>query len=116
MATIEKRERKGSTVYMVDIRIAGFPRQKKTFQRLTDAKIWAAKTETAIRNGEIKNVVLTAKRKALSDVITRYEKEILPTLAKTTQRAAQTHLSYWQRELGTHALSYITPEDRKSVV
>ncbi len=110
MATIEKRERKGSTVYMVDIRIAGFPRQKKTFQRLTDAKIWAAKTETAIRNGEIKNVVLTAKRKALSDVITRYEKEILPTLAKTTQRAAQTYLSYWQRELGTHALSYITPD------
>ena len=110
MATIEKRERKGGTVYMVDIRIAGLPRQKKTFQRLTDAKIWAAKTETAIRNGEIKNVVRTAKRKALSDVITRYEREVLPNLAKTTQRAAQTYLGYWKRELGAHALSYITPE------
>lgn len=110
MATIEKRERKGGTVYMVDIRIAGVPRQKKTFQRLTDAKIWAAKTETAIRNGEIKNVVRTAKRKALSDVIERYEREVLPNLAKTTQRAAQTYLGYWKRELGAHALSYITPE------
>lgn len=110
MATIERRERKGRTVYMVDIRIAGVPRQKKTFQRLTDAKIWAAKTETAIRNGEIKNVVRTAKRKALSDVIARYEKEVLPNLAKTTQRTAQTYLGYWKRELGAHALSYITPE------
>lgn len=110
MATIEKRERKGGTVYLVDIRIAGVPRQKKTFQRLTDAKIWAAKTETAIRNGEIRNVVRTAKRKALSDVIDRYEKEVLPNLAKTTQRAAQTYLGYWKRELGAHALSYITPE------
>lgn len=110
MATIEKRERKSGTVYLVDIRIAGFPRQKKTFQRLTDAKIWAAKTETAIRNGEIKNIVRTAKRKTLSDVIHRYEEEVLPNLAKTTQRAAQTYLGYWQRELGAHALSFVTPE------
>jgi len=110
MATIEKRERKGGTVYMVDIRIAGMPRQKKTFQRLTDAKLWATRTEAAIRNGEIKNVVRTAKRKTLSDVIERYEREVLPALAKTTQRAAQTYLGYWQRELGKHALTFITPE------
>lgn len=68
MATIEKRERKSGTVYLVDIRIAAFPRQKKTFQRLTDAKIQAAKIEAAIRNGEIRNIVRTTKRKTLSDL------------------------------------------------
>ena len=110
MATIEKRDRKGRTVYMVDIRIAGFPRQKKTFQRLTDAKQWASKTETAIRDGEFRNVVRTAQRKTLCDVIERYEGEVLPHKAKSTQRAAQTYLGHWKRELGSYALSFITPE------
>lgn len=36
MATIERRERKNGVVYLADIRIQGFPRQKKTFKRLTD--------------------------------------------------------------------------------
>jgi len=35
MATIERRERQSGTVYLADVRIRGFPRQKKTFKRLT---------------------------------------------------------------------------------
>ena len=34
MATIEKRERKKGVVYQVDVRVAGYPRQKKSFQAL----------------------------------------------------------------------------------
>ena len=43
MATIERRERQSGVVYLADVRIRGFPRQKKTFKRLTDAKIWTSR-------------------------------------------------------------------------
>lgn len=78
MATIVKRERQGGTVYLVDIRIHGFPRQKKTFKRLTDAKLWAQQTEAAIRKGEFQNVVATARGKTVKDVIDRYRDDVLP--------------------------------------
>jgi len=110
MATIEKRERSFGTVYMADVRIKGFPRQKKTFKRLTDAKMWAQQTEAAIRKGEFKNAIKTANTKALQDVIDRYRDEVSPHKAETTQRAEKSYLSFWERELGEYALSYVTPE------
>ena len=36
MARIEKRERKTGTVYLADVRIRGYPRQRKAFKRLLD--------------------------------------------------------------------------------
>ena len=76
MATIERRERQSGTVYLADVRIRGFPRQKKTFKRLTDAKIWAQQTEAAIRQGEFRNVLKTAKSKTLRDVIAHYRTDV----------------------------------------
>lgn len=110
MATIEKRERKSGIVYAVDIRIAGFPRQKKTFRRLTDAKHWAARTEAAIKDGHFVPKVATSKRQTFSDVLQRYESDVLPHLAQSTQRAAQTYLKHWQTIFGKHALTYITAD------
>jgi hypothetical protein len=78
MANIQKRERKSGPVYLADVRIHGFPRQKKTFKRLTDAKLWAQQTEAAIRKGEFQNVVSTARSKTLNDVIERYRDDVLP--------------------------------------
>ena len=110
MATIERRERKAGTVYQVDIRIAGYPRQKKTFRRLTDAKHWAAKTEAAIKDGQFVPKAAEAKRKRFSDVLDRYVSDALPRLAESTQRSAQTYLRHWREALGEYALAYITPE------
>lgn len=110
MATIEKRERKTGTVYLADVRIHGFPRQKKTFKRLTDAKLWAQQTEASIRKGEFQNVVSAARSKTLKDVIKRYRDDVLPHKAATTQRAEATYIAFWERELGAYALSYIEPE------
>ena len=110
MATIEKRERKTGTVYLADVRIHGFPRQKKTFKRLTDAKLWAQQTEASIRKGEFQNVVSAARSKTLKDVIKRYRDDVLPHKATTTQRAEATYIAFWERELGAYALSYIEPE------
>ena len=98
MATIEKRIRQGGTVYMADIRIKGFPRQKKTFRHLTDARMWSQQTGAAIRKGEFQNVVKAAKNRTLADVIERYKDDILPTKAQSTQRAEATYLNFWERE------------------
>ncbi len=52
MATFEPRTTpEGKTSYRVKIRIRGFPAQSATFERKTDAKNWAAQTESAIREG-----------------------------------------------------------------
>ncbi len=110
MATIEKRERKKGVVYQVDVRVAGYPRQKKTFKRLTDAKAWAAKTESDIKSGQFQPISTQSKRKTFSDVIDRYEREVLPNLAESTQRSSGTALRYWRTKLGEYSLQFITTE------
>lgn len=112
MATIEKRVRSdsGQPYYRVRIRIAGLPQKQKTFKRLTDAKLWAQQVEGAARRGDVTNVIATARGKTLADVIGRYKREILPHMAPTTQRAAETYLGHWERVLGAYAISYITPD------
>jgi len=110
VATIERRKRKSGLVYMAIIRISGFPKRKKTFKRLTDAKIWAQQTEAAIRQGEFKDVLKTAKNKTLQDVITRYRTDVLPHKAETTQRGEELILHRWEAMLGKYTLSYIDSE------
>ena len=110
MATIQRRERKKGVVYQVDVRVAGFPRQKKTFKRLTDAKAWAAKTESDIQSGQFEAIGGGFQKKTLADVIDRYETEILPHLSETTQRSSGTALRFWRGKLGQYALRFITPE------
>jgi integrase len=107
MATIEKRERRNGTVFKAVVRIHGFPPQRRTFKRLTDAKIWVQQTEADIRRGEFRNVISTAKSKTLQDAIDRYRSEVFARKAETTQRAEGSFLAYWERELGEYALAYI---------
>lgn len=110
MGWIHKRERKKGTVYRAIVRITGYPQQQKTFNRLTDAKLWVQQTEASIRTGEFKNVVKTAASKTLNDVIARFRREIFIHRAESTKRAEASFLNYWERELGQYALSYITPD------
>ena len=51
MATIEKRVTDGGTSYRVKVRLKGYPPETATFERLTDAKEWAAKTEADMKAG-----------------------------------------------------------------
>ena len=78
MATIEKRERQGKSVYRVKIRLRGHLPADATFDRITDAKRWAAETETAIRAGRWFQQS-EAKRITLAELIDRYINEHLPT-------------------------------------
>ena len=110
MASIQKKERKNGTTYTAVVRIHGFPTQSRTFKRLTDAKRWATKTEEAIRDGEFHNVVSEARRKTVSDIITRYRREVLPNKAPSTQRAESTYIKFWEKAVGEYALSLLKAE------
>lgn len=107
MATIQERVGKKGTSYRVMVRVKGLPDQWKTFSRRTDAKMWAQQMEAAARKGEFQNVIKTAGKKTLADVITRYRKEILPRKGEGTQRAENAHLDFWGSAFGQYALSNI---------
>jgi integrase len=97
MATIQKRVgRNGDTVYRVQIRLKGFSPESASFERLTDAKAWAAKTETDIRAGRHFG---QAKRRTFNDLADEYQK-----YAKDVTR-----LNYWRSVFGRDLLDTITP-------
>ena len=67
MASIQKRTSKAGLVsYRVEVRKKGFPPQRATFKRKTDAKKWAEDTESAIREGRY---FKTAEAKTLSSLL-----------------------------------------------
>ena len=79
MASIRKRINKdGSTSYRVDVRLKGFPPQRATFSRLTDAKNWGKNTESAIKENRYFKTA-EAQKHTLGDLIDRYIRDVLPT-------------------------------------
>ena len=77
MATFRERANgDGSSKWEVQIRLRGHPTETATFERKTDAKKWAAATETAIREGRYFPHA-EAKRHTVSDLVDRYVREIL---------------------------------------
>ena len=73
MATIDKRVYpSGSVKYRVRTRLKGFPVVSASFARLTDAKRWAATTESAQREGR-HFTPSEAKRHTLTELLVRYE-------------------------------------------
>ncbi|MCL7422383.1 MAG: site-specific integrase [Methylobacter sp.] len=108
MAAITERKAKdGSTHYRVQVRLKGYPRQEAVFKRKTDAKKWAAATESAIREGRHFKTA-EAKKHTLGELIDRYINDVLPT--KPKQAPAQLpQLERWKDEIGNYALADITP-------
>ncbi len=108
MASIEKRaSMDGDTSYRVKIRFKGFPVQTATFKRLTDAKKWAASTESAIRERRYFKT-LAAKTHTVSDLIERYIRDILirkPKMIATQKK----QLLWWKEQLGEYLLLDLTP-------
>lgn len=107
MANFEKRTAKdGSVSYRAKVRLKGKPTQTATFQRLTDAKKWAAATESAIREGR-HFIKAEAKRHTLADMIDRYVRDVLP--GKRTAKDQAHQLRWWREALGSYTLADITP-------
>lgn len=101
MASIEKRKAEdGSTSYRVKIRLRGHEPVSATFERLTDAKTWAAQTETEIKNNRYFGA---SKRHTVADVLDRYEAEALPALKSA--KDVKLRLAYWRDTIGHLLLS-----------
>ncbi|NOU24502.1 MAG: site-specific integrase [Methylotenera sp.] len=93
MATFRKRGDK----YHVQVRLKGQEPATASFERLSDAKEWAAKAETEIRAGKYFG---QSKRRTFDDLVEEYRPH-----AKDVKR-----LEYWQSIFGSYRLADITPE------
>lgn len=107
MATIRKRIKgNGKISYTAWIRVKGYPSMSATFDRLTDAKNWAAPIEADMKKGKhIKDA--EAKKHTLSDLIERYIEVELPQ-RKSDQEKFKMQLLWWKSKIGTYMLSDIT--------
>lgn len=107
MASIEKRTTAdGATSYRVKVRKKGYPTETATFNRLTDAKAWAAKIEAAIKEGRHFHMS-AAKRHTLADLIERYRISGMGNLKDARHRLAM--LDWWKGRLGHITLADLTP-------
>ncbi len=96
MATIEKRTAgDGKTTYRIKVRIKGFTPETASFDRLTDAKQWAIRTEADMRAGRHFG---QSKRHTFNELADEYQKH-----AKDPER-----LNYWRGVFGTDSLDSVT--------
>ena len=101
MASIEKRvSDDGATSYRVKVRLRGHEPVTATFQRLTDAKTWAAQTETELKANRYFGA---SKRHAVKDLLDRYENDAVPHLKSA--RDVKKRLSVWRDRIGNLLLS-----------
>ncbi len=108
MATIQERKDKNNKIhYRVMVRIKGADPQQATFERKTDAKLWAQQTEAAIREGRHFKTA-EAKKHTLGDLVDRYIRDVLPNKKKCIQRQG-TQLLWWKEQIGSRLLADVTP-------
>ena len=105
MASIEKRISKdGKTSYRVKVRVRGFPPDSGTFERMSDAKRWAADTESAMKAGRYFGA---SKRHTFKELCEEYEKHATGLRSFDDRKH---HLARWRLEFGADLLSDITPQ------
>lgn len=108
MANIQKRVGKdGEISYRVQIRLRGFPSCSATFERKTDAKVWAAQTEIAIREHR-HFPQREAGRHTLNDLADRYVETVERKKPHAADKQRQI-MGWWKEQLGEYALASITP-------
>lgn len=104
MAAIQKRETSNGTSYRVQVRMKGYAPETATFERLTDARAWAAKTESDMKAGRHFG---ESKRHTFGELVKDYTKAAKPLLKSWDHR--ETHLTFWLEALGDCQLDAITP-------
>ncbi len=97
MANIQKRiGNDGKASFRVQIRLKGFPPESVSFERITDAKEWAKKTEAEMKAGRHFGA---SRRHTFNDLADEYEPH-----AKDKK-----NLEYWRGIFGADTLDTITP-------
>jgi len=108
MAQIRERTRKnGKKSFLVRIRMRGKPEATASFDRLTDARIWAQQIETEMRDGRYIKTA-EAQKHTVSDLVERYIRDVLPRKVKVGRFYA-IQLGWWKRQIGDVLLSELTP-------
>lgn len=108
MATIEERKNEdGTTGYRVKLRIRGFAPVSKTFERRTDAKRWAAKTEAAMREGRF-FPERDAARRTVAELCDKYIADVCPE--KKDEKKSKRLLEWWKDNHGYRVLADLTPK------
>ena len=107
MATIRERiSTKGEKTYYAEVRMKGYPPQRKTFSRKTDAQIWIGQLESDMRLK--KNVkVDEGVNHTVSDLIDRYIEYELPH-RKSDIEKFKMQLGWWKKQIGAYFLSAVT--------
>lgn len=102
MATIRKR---GEGQYHVQIRKRGYPTQTKTFSKEAEARRWATIIESEMERG-----VFVSRNEAeatlVSDVLTRYANEVLPT--KRSEQSDKSRIKTLVGAFGPYWLASLT--------
>jgi len=107
LASITRRQRFGRVCYLVRVRLRGHPVRCATFDRLSEARAWAASTEADIR--ELRHFrVSEAARRTVAELVERYLLEVLPEKAVSTQADQVRQLRWWAGELGRYTLAGCT--------
>jgi integrase len=108
MPTIDRRVGKdGKVSYRVRLRVPNKPLMTKTFSRKTDAKEWAMRTESDLRDGKIKETKQGKKRR-LSHLVDRYIADILPQKPHHRQVKSKRLLAWWVEALENPLLTELT--------
>ena len=102
MATIEKR---GTAQWRVKVRKRGFPTLTQTFSKKAVAERWARDIESSMDKGVFVDH-REAEQTTLSDILDRYEREILP--GKKSQLPVKGQIKQIKRIIGTHSLARLT--------
>ena len=107
MASIETRKNSDGTIsYRAKVRLKGYPTQTATFERKTDAKEWASRTEREVKDG-LHFKTAEAKKHTLSELVDRYLSDIQRDYPKRYPEIEYL-LRWWKNELGEYSLSKIT--------
>ena len=109
MATFEKRKTKNGVSVKAIVRVSGFPVRRKTFKRLTDAKLWAQQMEVSMHKGGFIDADKESKKHTVSSLISIYISSVLFEKSKKTQKTEEGFLKWWSSEIGNYALSQVTP-------
>ncbi len=109
MASIRKRTNKdGDIAYRVDVRLKGFPPQRATFKRLTDARKWGQHTESAIREGRYFKTA-EARKHTFSELTDRFITDVLPLKSPHAAKTQKAQMLWWNEQLGDYLLADVTP-------
>lgn len=109
MATYQKRTKKNSKpTFTATIRIKGYKPISATFERLSDAKLWANELETQMKKGKYIEEYEPTKH-TLNELIDRYIETELPKRNKLDHRKYKMHLEWWKNQIGCYFLSKVTP-------